>query len=99
MHFETVWLTGADFRLHDADRFSLSTAGRTAKLGLLFGLAYGGVQDLVGLARGRPIGYVETVRRRFGSASGHAAGRPPPDASAAAATPGDDGQQQGLMRP
>ncbi|KAK2595330.1 hypothetical protein QQS21_006930 [Conoideocrella luteorostrata] len=63
----------ADFRLHDLDRFSLSTAGRTAKLGLLFGLAYGGVQDLVGLARGRPIGYVETVRRRFGSETGRAA--------------------------
>ncbi|KND91037.1 hypothetical protein TOPH_04399 [Tolypocladium ophioglossoides CBS 100239] len=50
-------------------RFSLSTAARTARFGLLFGLAYGGVQDLVGLARGRPIGYVELVRRRFGAAS------------------------------
>ncbi|KAG5926663.1 hypothetical protein E4U53_003033 [Claviceps sorghi] len=52
--------------------FSLSTAGRTAKLGLLFGLAYGGVQDLVGLARGRPIGYVESLRHRFGSRMGSA---------------------------
>ena len=51
------------------DRFSLSTAARTAKYGLVFGLAYGGVQDLVGLARGRPIGYVEMIRRRFGSRS------------------------------
>ncbi|GFP54335.1 hypothetical protein TASIC1_0003071400 [Trichoderma asperellum] len=51
------------------DRFSLSTAARTAKYGLVFGLAYGGVQDLVGLARGRPIGYVELIRRRFGSRS------------------------------
>ncbi|POR39681.1 Uncharacterized protein TPAR_00134 [Tolypocladium paradoxum] len=50
-------------------RFSLSTAARTAKLGLLFGLAYGGVQDLVGLARDRPVGYVEIVRHRFGAAS------------------------------
>ncbi|KAM0511011.1 hypothetical protein ACHAPE_010326 [Trichoderma viride] len=55
-----TWLT---------DRFSLSTAARTAKYGLVFGLAYGGVQDLVGLARGRPIGYVELIRRRFGSGS------------------------------
>lgn len=30
----------------------------------MFGLAYGGIQDLVGLARGRPIGYVEFLRRR-----------------------------------
>ncbi|KAG5918061.1 hypothetical protein E4U42_007010 [Claviceps africana] len=52
--------------------FSLSTAGRTAKLGLLFGLGYGGVQDLVGLVRGRPIGYVESLRHRFGSRAGSA---------------------------
>lgn len=83
-----MWLTNADFRLRDADRFSMSTAGRTAKLGLLFGLAYGGVQDLVGLARGRPIGYVETLRRRFGSAVGPAASRA--DASALAAPTSDD---------
>ncbi|KAG6008422.1 hypothetical protein E4U21_004444 [Claviceps maximensis] len=55
--------------------FSMSTASRTAKLGLLFGLAYGGVQDLVGLARGRPIGYVESLRHRFGSTVGPAPGR------------------------
>ncbi|GKT64152.1 hypothetical protein ColTof4_06527 [Colletotrichum tofieldiae] len=28
---------------------------------------YGGMQDVVGLARGRPIGYVDFVRRRLGS--------------------------------
>lgn len=49
------------------DRFSLPTAARTARYGLLFGLVYGGLQDAVGFARGRPIGYVEFVRRRFGS--------------------------------
>ncbi|GAO13642.1 hypothetical protein UVI_02017490 [Ustilaginoidea virens] len=49
-----------------AGAFSL-WPGRTAKLGLLFGLAYGGVQDLVGLARGRPIGYVEALRHRWES--------------------------------
>ncbi|EXU98722.1 hypothetical protein X797_008197 [Metarhizium robertsii] len=70
----TLTVAGAFSLCH---RFSLSTAGRTAKLGLLFGLAYGGVQDLVGLARGRPIGYVESLRRRFGSPTSHAyASRP-----------------------
>ncbi|WYZ44655.1 hypothetical protein EsH8_VII_001091 [Colletotrichum jinshuiense] len=49
------------------NRFSLPTAARTARYGLLFGLVYGGLQDAVGFARGRPIGYVEFVRRRFGS--------------------------------
>ncbi|KAL6354160.1 hypothetical protein LRP88_12494 [Fusarium phalaenopsidis] len=38
--------------------------------GLMFGLVYGGIQDLVGLARGRPIGYVEFLRRRGGRRSG-----------------------------
>ncbi|KAG6013189.1 hypothetical protein E4U43_007451 [Claviceps pusilla] len=66
----SLWL--ADFRPHEPDGFSMSTAGRTAKLGLLFGLAYGGVQDVVGLARGRPIGYVESLRHRFGSTVGAA---------------------------
>lgn len=49
------------------DKLSLPAAARTAKYGLLFGLVYGGVQDAVGLARGRPVPYVEAVRRRFGS--------------------------------
>jgi hypothetical protein len=44
-------------------RFSLTTAARTARYGILFGVAYGGMQDLVGLARDRPIGYVEYLRR------------------------------------
>lgn len=48
------------------DRFPLTTAARTAKSGLLFGIAYGGIQDLLGLARGRPIGYVESIKRRIG---------------------------------
>ncbi|KAF9872579.1 hypothetical protein CkaCkLH20_10076 [Colletotrichum karsti] len=49
------------------NRFSLPTAARTARYGLLFGLVYGGMQDIVGFARGRPIGYVEFFRKRFGS--------------------------------
>ncbi|KAK2778811.1 hypothetical protein CKAH01_11585 [Colletotrichum kahawae] len=49
------------------NRFSLPTAARTARYGLLFGVVYGGMQDIVGFARGRPIGYVEFLRKRFGS--------------------------------
>lgn len=49
------------------DKLSLAAAARTAKYGLLFGVVYGGVQDVVGLARGRPVSYVEAVRRRVGS--------------------------------
>lgn len=55
------------------DRFSLSTAARAARLALIFGFSYGGVQDLVGLARGRPIAYVEALRRRVGGAAPSAA--------------------------
>ncbi|KAB5549470.1 hypothetical protein GE09DRAFT_1174392 [Coniochaeta sp. 2T2.1] len=48
------------------NRFSLPMAARTTKTALVVGLAYGGLQDLMGAARGRPIGYVEFVKRRFG---------------------------------
>ncbi|KAI1062855.1 hypothetical protein LB507_005620 [Fusarium sp. FIESC RH6] len=57
----TLTVAGAFSLWH---RLSLTTAARTARYGLMFGLAYGGIQDLVGLARGRPIGYVEFLRRR-----------------------------------
>ncbi|KAL7783785.1 hypothetical protein V8C43DRAFT_309418 [Trichoderma afarasin] len=66
----SLWQSRSSAGTGLTDRFSLSTAARTAKYGLVFGLAYGGVQDLVGLARGRPIGYVEMIRRRFGSGAG-----------------------------
>ncbi|TQV94053.1 hypothetical protein V2A60_002879 [Cordyceps javanica] len=49
-------------------RFSLSAAARTARYGLLFGIVYGGVQDVSALARGRPVGYVEAIRRRLSPA-------------------------------
>lgn len=29
------------------------------------GLVYGGLQDAVGVLRGRPIGYVDYLKRRF----------------------------------
>lgn len=50
-----------------ADRFPLVTAARTAKVGLYTGLALGLIQDALGLARGRRVGYVEllTGRRRY----------------------------------
>lgn len=43
----------------DVDKFPLSTAGRTIKVGLYSGLAFGLVQDALGLARGRRLGYIE----------------------------------------
>ncbi|TVY72737.1 hypothetical protein Focb16_v011550 [Fusarium oxysporum f. sp. cubense] len=57
----TLTVAGAFSLWH---RLSLTTAARTARYGLLFGLAYGGIQDVLGLARGRPIGYVEFLRGR-----------------------------------
>lgn len=61
-------LEGAD----DPDRFPVITAARTAKKGLAIGLAYGLVQDVLGLMRGRRLGYVDllTGRRRKESRSG-----------------------------
>ncbi|KAI9850020.1 MAG: hypothetical protein M1838_006193 [Thelocarpon superellum] len=48
------------------NRFPIQTAARTAKAGLLFGLAYGLAQDVLSLARGRRPGYVDVMlgRRR-----------------------------------
>ncbi|KAJ9155872.1 hypothetical protein NKR19_g4382 [Coniochaeta hoffmannii] len=48
------------------NRFSLPMAARTTKTALVVGLVYGGLQDLAGAARGRPIGYVEFIKRRLG---------------------------------
>ncbi|CAD6442335.1 e5ddae37-a4fc-4505-94b0-79470eaf478e [Sclerotinia trifoliorum] len=41
------------------NRFPITTAARTAKTGLVFGIGYGLVQDAVGYARGRRLGYVD----------------------------------------
>ena len=51
------------------DRFSVPETARTARKGLVFGIAYGGVQDLLSLAQGRPVGYVEFVRRHLGGST------------------------------
>lgn len=48
------------------NRFSLPMAARTTKTALVVGLVYGGLQDLAGAARGRPIGYIEFAKRRLG---------------------------------
>lgn len=45
-------------------RFPLITAARTAKVGLISGLAFGLVQDALSLAKGRRLAYVDFVLRR-----------------------------------
>ncbi|KAH7319439.1 hypothetical protein BKA65DRAFT_102266 [Rhexocercosporidium sp. MPI-PUGE-AT-0058] len=45
------------------NRFPITTAARTAKTSLAIGLAYGLAQDAVGVARGRPLGWVDFIRR------------------------------------
>jgi hypothetical protein len=47
------------------NRFPVQTAARTATMGLKFGLAFGLMQDVLSVARGRRVGYVEFVRRQF----------------------------------
>ncbi|KAL5607170.1 hypothetical protein FOBRF1_007667 [Fusarium oxysporum] len=69
----TLTVAGAFSLWH---RLSLTTAARTARYGLLFGLAYGGIQDVLGLARGRPIGYVEFLRGRRSNTREDDDGRP-----------------------
>ncbi|KAK3384528.1 hypothetical protein B0T24DRAFT_89638 [Lasiosphaeria ovina] len=49
--------------------FSLPMAARTTKTALVVGFLYGGMQDFAGVARGRPIGYVDTLNRTFGHRS------------------------------
>lgn len=46
------------------NRLPLTTAARTAKLGLYSGLAFGLLQDLAGLARGRRLAYVDFLTRK-----------------------------------
>ena len=52
------------------DRFPLLTAGRTIKVGLYSGLAFGLAQDALGLARGRRLGYVDFLLRKKDDYSG-----------------------------
>jgi len=48
--------------LHILDRFSLPAVTRTAKTSLMGGLAFGLIQDVLGLARGRRLAYVDVIR-------------------------------------
>jgi len=49
-------------------RFPIPTAARLAKTGAKVGLAFGLLQDLTSMMRGRKLGYVDFVKRRvFGS--------------------------------
>lgn len=50
-----------------ADRFPLTTVARTTKQALAFGVVFGGLQDVLALARGQPVGYVDFARRKLGS--------------------------------
>lgn len=50
------------------NRLPLPTAARLVKMGAKYGLLFGVVQDVLGLMRGRRLGYVEFVRRHtFGT--------------------------------
>ncbi|KAI0141953.1 hypothetical protein BJ166DRAFT_91036 [Pestalotiopsis sp. NC0098] len=51
------------------NRFSAAEGARTARKGLIVGFVYGGVQDLLSLAKGRPVGYIEFIRRHVGSSA------------------------------
>ncbi|KAI1756835.1 hypothetical protein F4782DRAFT_281934 [Xylaria castorea] len=48
------------------NRFSAAETARTAKKGLIFGLVFGGVQDVISLARGRPVGYISFLKKQIG---------------------------------
>ncbi|KAL7620809.1 hypothetical protein AAE478_009807 [Parahypoxylon ruwenzoriense] len=48
------------------NRFSAAETARTARKGLIFGVMYGAAQDAVSLAKGRPVGYIEFLRRHIG---------------------------------
>ncbi|KAI1321973.1 hypothetical protein F5Y16DRAFT_57682 [Xylariaceae sp. FL0255] len=48
------------------NRFPAAETARTAKKGLLFGLVYGGAQDAISLIKGRPVGYVDFIRKQLG---------------------------------
>lgn len=53
----------SETKLTSIDRFPITTAARTAKTSLAIGLAYGLAQDAVGAMRGRPLGWVDFIRR------------------------------------
>ena len=50
-------------------------AARTTKTALAVGLIYGGMQDIAGALRGRPIGYIDFFKRRLGFSGTTGAGK------------------------
>ncbi|KAI0548918.1 hypothetical protein F4679DRAFT_289351 [Xylaria curta] len=48
------------------NRFSAAETARTAKKGLIFGLVFGGIQDVISLAKGRPVGYISFLKKQIG---------------------------------
>ncbi|CAK7241780.1 MAG: hypothetical protein STHCBS139747_003251 [Sporothrix thermara] len=47
------------------NRFPLATAARTAKTAVLVGFAFGSLQDIASLVRGRRVSYVDYLQRQF----------------------------------
>lgn len=47
------------------NRFPVQTAARTATMGLKYGFLFGITQDILGLMRGRRLGYVEFIKRHM----------------------------------
>ena len=57
---EDLGCLGSCWKAYDLlDKFPIITAGRTIKAGFYSSLAFGLVQDALGLARGRRLGYVD----------------------------------------
>ncbi|KAI0169985.1 hypothetical protein GGR52DRAFT_490753 [Hypoxylon sp. FL1284] len=51
------------------NRFSAAETARTARKGLMFGIAYGAIQDVISLAKGRQVEYVNFIRRQIGKST------------------------------
>lgn len=52
--------------MYNLDRFSMTNTLRTAKRGFYSGLAFGLVQDALGLIRGRRLRYIDHVKEMLG---------------------------------
>ncbi|KAH6633835.1 hypothetical protein B0J18DRAFT_119 [Chaetomium sp. MPI-SDFR-AT-0129] len=61
-----LYIIPANTCVPPTDRFSLPMTARTTQTALVAGVVYGGLQDVLGLIRGRPIGYVDWARQRLG---------------------------------
>lgn len=66
----TAWVSWHNTDDSTPDILPLNTAARTIRTGLYGGLAFGFVQDALGLARGRRLGYVDFLLGRRRDTSG-----------------------------